>query len=79
VEDNSVKGRETFTVNASIGYRTPRWEAALECLNLLDREDHDIEYFYTSRLRGEPTEGIDDIHFHPSEPRMFRGRFTYRW
>lgn len=79
VEDNTVKGRETFTVNASLGYRTARWEAVLECLNLLDRNDNDIEYFYTSRLRGEPLGGFDDVHFHPAEPRMFRGRFTYRW
>ena len=42
-------------------------------------EDNDIEYFYASRLRGEPEEGVEDIHFHPTEPRMFRVRFTYRF
>ena len=79
IEDNSVKGRATFTVNANVGYRTERWEAALECLNLLDRHDNDIEYFYTSRLAGERDAGYDDVHLHPAEPRMFRARFTYRW
>lgn len=79
IEDNSVKGRETFTVNANVGYRAERWEAAVECLNLLDREDNDIEYFYASRLQGEPAGGFDDVHLHPAEPRMFRARFTYRW
>ena len=77
--DNSVKSGTTVTVNANLGYRTPRWEATLECLNLLDRKDNDIEYFYTSRLRGERDEGFDDVHLHPAEPRMFRGRITYRW
>jgi outer membrane receptor protein involved in Fe transport len=67
------------TVNASVGYRTPHWEAALECLNLFNRHDNDIEYYHTSRLAGEPASGVDDIHFHPAEPRMFRGRVSYRW
>ena len=68
----------TCTVNANVGYRTPRWELALECVNLLNRKDNDIEYYYTSMLDGE-VGGVDDIHFHPAEPRMFRGRLTYKW
>ena len=48
--DDSVKSGTTVTVNANVGYRTPRWEAVLECLNLADRKDNDIGYFYTSRL-----------------------------
>jgi outer membrane receptor protein involved in Fe transport len=79
IEDNSVKGRATCTINANLGYRTERWEAAVECLNLLDRKDNDIEYFYASRLPGERDEGFDDIHLHPAEPCMFRARLTYRW
>jgi hypothetical protein len=77
-EDGTVEGRATMTVNANVGYRTPRWEAALECLNLFNRRDNDIEYYYTSQLPGEAV-GSDDIHFHPAEPRMLRGRITYRW
>ena len=79
IEDNSVKGKSSVLVNAGIGYRYKAWEAALECLNLFDREDNDIEYFYTSRLPGEAAEGVDDIHFHPTEPRMFRLRLTYKF
>jgi TonB dependent receptor len=79
IEDNTVKSRETFTLNANLGYRAANWEAAVECLNLLDRDDNDVEYFYTSRLRGEDAAGFDDTHLHPAEPRMFRARFTYRW
>lgn len=78
-EDNSVKGSDSFLVNGVLGYRTERWEVALECLNLFDRKDNDIEYFYTSRLRGEPDEGIDDTHLHPTEPRTFRVRATVRF
>ncbi len=78
IEDGSVKGRQTFTLNANVGYRTPRWEGVLECLNVLDRKDRDIEYFYESRMRNE-TDPVNDIHFHPAEPRMFRARVTYKF
>lgn len=73
IEDGSVRSDATTLVNAQIGYRfNETWSAALECFNVFDSEDSDIDYFYTSRLRGEPAEGVDDIHFHPAEPRQFR-------
>ena len=78
IEDNSKKGRTTCTVNANIGYRTEHWETAFECTNLFNRHDNDIEYYYTSQLSGE-FGSMDDTHFHPAEPRMIRGRVTYRW
>lgn len=31
----------------------------------------DIQYYYTSRLSGDPP-GVNDIHFHPVEPRQVR-------
>lgn len=79
IEDNSVKGKSSFLVNAGVGYRRKNWEVAAECLNLFDREDNDIEYYYTSRLPGEDSAGVDDIHFHPTEPRTFRFRVTYKF
>ena len=74
-----VQGSESFQVNARAGYRAERWELALDCLNLLDRADNDIEYYYTSRLPGEPAGGVDDVHFHPAEPRTLRASFTWYW
>jgi outer membrane receptor protein involved in Fe transport len=41
--------------------------------------DNDIEYFYASRLPGEPDEGVEDIHLHPAEPRTFRVSLTRRF
>lgn len=78
IEDNSVKGKDSFLVNASVGYRRQNWEVAVDCLNLFDRGDNDIEYFYESRPAGESA-GVEDIHFHPTEPRTFRLRVTYRF
>ncbi len=79
IEDNSRQGKASFQVNASVGYRHQNWETALECLNVFDRKDNDIEYFYTSRLQGEQAAGYDDVHLHPTEPRMFRLRVTYKF
>jgi hypothetical protein len=38
-------------------------------LNALDSQDHDIDYYFPSRLRDEPPGGVDDVHFHVFEPR----------
>lgn len=62
----------TFLLNAQVAYRQPLWDVTLEVLNVLDSDDHDIDYFYASRLPGEPEEGIEDLHYHPVEPRNVR-------
>ena len=45
---------------------------ALDVFNLLDTKHSDIDYFYTSRLPGEPVGGVDDVHFHATLPRTAR-------
>jgi hypothetical protein len=40
--------------------------------NLFDRDASDIDYYYASRLPGEPVDGVEDRHFHPVEPRNVR-------
>jgi outer membrane receptor protein involved in Fe transport len=44
----------------------------LDVLNLADRKNHDISYYYTSRVAGEPLAGVDGVHVHPAEPRTIR-------
>ena len=76
-QDDSVKSKATTLLYADLGYRlTKRVQLGLEVFNLLDAHDSDIDYFYTSRLPGEPLAGVDDIHTHPSEPREFRVSVT---
>lgn len=76
IEDNSVQESSSFTLNARVGYRHKNWEASVDLLNVLDRKNDDIAYFYTSRLPGEPAGGVDDIHLHPTEPRLVRVTLT---
>jgi hypothetical protein len=45
---------------------------ASNIFNLFDARDSDIDYYFTSRLPGEPLAGVEDIHFHPAVPRTFR-------
>lgn len=72
IEDNSVQTSTSTLLNAGAAWRTGRLEYRLDAFNLMDSGDYDISYFYASRLPGEPAEGVEDIHFHPLEPRSFR-------
>ena len=73
IEDNSVRSKSTTTLNGRIGYKiSPRARLNLEGYNLTNRKDSAIDYYYTSRLPGEPQGGINDVHFHPIESRSFR-------
>jgi hypothetical protein len=80
LDSHNNKHSDTSTlVNASVGYKTGHWKLWLELLNMFDSQDHDIDYYYASRLDNEPSEGVEDIHFHPLEPRMIRGGVSYRF
>ena len=62
-EDNSVRSKATSLVNAELGYRLSRLlRVALDVFNLLNARNSDVDYFYTSRLPGEPLAGIADTH-----------------
>jgi outer membrane receptor protein involved in Fe transport len=79
IEDDSVSAEGSTLLNAAIGKRWEFWSLELDILNLLDSKDHDIDYYYTSRLPGEPVSGIDDLHFHVFEPRSIRLRLSRRF
>jgi hypothetical protein len=55
--------------NGELGYRLSKTaRLVLEAYNLFDAEVADIDYFYTSRLPGEPDAGVADMHTHPALP-----------
>jgi outer membrane receptor protein involved in Fe transport len=71
--DNSVRSDPTTLVNLGAGYDlSHNMKVTMDLFNLFDAKVSDIEYFFTSRLRGEPIAGVDDIHFHPAVPRTLR-------
>jgi hypothetical protein len=73
LEDGSIQSSPTSIFNGEVGYQFSRkFRLVLEGFNLFDAKVSDIEYFYASRLQGEPAEGIEDIHLHPALPRSAR-------
>ena len=73
IEDNSVQSEATTLLNLQAGYQvTRRIRANLDVFNLLDAQVSDIDYYFASRLRGEPLGGVEDIHTHPAVPRTLR-------
>jgi outer membrane receptor protein involved in Fe transport len=67
-----VRSSPTTLVNLEGGYRFwERYKISAALYNVFDRKDNDITYFYESQLANE-AEPVEDIHFHPVEPRTLR-------
>lgn len=80
IEDNSVRSKSTTIAYARVSYQmNQKAKLSLDVFNLFNRKSSDIDYFYTSRLQGEAVDGVDDIHFHPVEPRSARLTLTYNY
>jgi hypothetical protein len=72
IEDGGIESRPTTLVNLEAGYRiTETLKLSAAIFNVLDSDDNDIAYLYESQLATE-TAPIQDIHFHPVEPRTLR-------
>ena len=73
IEDDSVESKATSLVELEAGYRfTKGVRLAVDVFNVLNAQGSEIDYYYASRLPGEPLGGITDVHFHPTLPRSAR-------
>lgn len=80
IEDDSVRSQSSLIFNARAGYRFDSGlRLQLDVLNLFNARTNQIEYYYLSRLPGEPVGGVADRHVHAAEPLAVRltlaGRF----
>jgi hypothetical protein len=72
-ESADVFSHSTTVRNGTVGYRiSNRARIVGELFNLFNASVSDIDYFYTSRLHGEPASGVQDIHTQPAPPRSAR-------
>jgi hypothetical protein len=72
-EDDSVRSRSSLIFNARAGYKFDNGlRVQLDVLNLFNAQTNQIEYYYLSRLPGEPIGGVADRHVHPAEPLAVR-------
>jgi outer membrane receptor protein involved in Fe transport len=78
VEDNRAKSPGYTTVDAQLGFRALKWLAAVDVFNIADAKWNDIEYYYVSRLKNEPS-SIADYVVHPGVPRTVRAHFQYQF
>ncbi|MFO1207036.1 MAG: TonB-dependent receptor, partial [Burkholderiales bacterium] len=59
IEDDSVRAPSLSQFNGRTGYAfDDRWRAWLDVFNFFNGNDNDINYYYVSRMPGEPSEGI---------------------
>ena len=72
VEDNSLRSASTTLVSGRLGYKFDKQtRLQLDMFNLFNRRASQIDYAYSSQLKGEAAP-VTDIHFHPAEPRSLR-------
>ena len=82
IEDASARSESTTIWNVELGVTLNElMRVSIEGYNLFNAAVADIDYFYASRLPGEPLDGVDDIHTHPSIPRTARVslQFAFSW
>ncbi len=54
-------------------------DAFLTIENLFNVEWREAQFYFTSRLPGEPPQGVNDIHYTPGNPRTFLGGLALRF
>ncbi len=73
IEDGSVESRASNLAQAQAKWQATRHLAlTFDLFNLFNAPASDIDYYYASRLPGEPSGGVDDVHLHPVAPREWR-------
>jgi hypothetical protein len=85
IEDGSEESAPSSVFNLLAGYGISRnLTVSIEVLNLFDAAYNDAEYFYSSRLLGEPAGpddggGTNDHMIHAGEPRSLRATLAARF
>ena len=77
VDDNTAKDAGYTETNLNAGYKiNPHLKVGVEVFNLFDVKANAGAYYYTSRLQGEPLDGVADHQDHPLEPLSARFAVT---
>ena len=78
-EDRHQTARGYLLFDFTARYRYKWLEAFLSIENLTNTEYREAQFFFTSRLAGEPATGVPDIHYTPGNPRSFLGGLAVRF
>ena len=73
IEDNSERSKATSLFEIQGGYQlATNLKVTGEVFNLFNSSVPDVTYYYTTRLPGEPADGVNDFLVHPSPSRSAR-------
>ena len=72
-EERQFTARGYTLFNWTGRYRYRNLEAFLSIENLTNVQWREAQFAFTSRLPGEPAQGVNDLHFAPGAPRSFLG------
>jgi outer membrane receptor for monomeric catechols len=73
----TARGYTLFDLSARYRYKSV--EAFLSVENVANSRWREAQFFFDSRLPGEPAGGVPDIHFTPGNPRTFLGGLALRF
>jgi len=78
-EDRHQTARGYLLFDLTARYRYKWLEAFLSLENLTNTEYREAQFFFNSRLAGEPTGGVPDIHYTPGNPLTVFGGLAVRF
>jgi outer membrane receptor protein involved in Fe transport len=80
--EQTARGYTLFDISTRYRYQlspTIAVDAFVSIENLTSAQWREAQFYDTSRLRGEPAEGVADIHFTPGNPRSVLGGLAVRF
>ena len=72
IEDAGTRADPSLPVNLRLARDWQGFGVAVDLFNLLDRRGEEVAYLCSSRLQGEPVDGVEDLHSHVFQPRSAR-------
>jgi hypothetical protein len=78
-EERHQTARGYLLFDFTARYRYKWLEAFVSIENLANTEYREAQFFFTSRLAGEPVGGVPDIHYTPGNPRTVLGGLAVRF
>jgi hypothetical protein len=78
-EDRHQTARGYLLFDWTARYRYKWLEAFVSIENLSNTEYREAQFYFTSRLAGEPAGGVPDIHYTPGNPRSVLGGLAVRF
>jgi hypothetical protein len=77
IDNGAVESTPSTILNGRVGYKSAfkglkEWRIWIDGFNVINSQVSDIEYYYMSRLPGEPPAGVNDVHTHPENSLLVR-------